>query len=83
MNDFFMVTAFIGLAAAGLAPRKNLRTGGIVYWTSTLIVCVSVLLMAYPPDWKSGIAMSAFAGCAITAVAYVDTPPFIKIGGRT
>jgi hypothetical protein len=41
-----------------------------------------VFFMAYPPNWKSGIAMSAFVGCAITLVAYMYTP-FIKLRGRT
>lgn len=81
MSDVYMVTAFVGLAAAVLAPRKNLRTGRRVFWGGTLIACVSVFLMAYPPDWKSGIGMSLLVACAMAFIAYANTP-FLRIRGR-
>jgi hypothetical protein len=37
--------------------------------------------MAYPPDWRSGIAMSLFAACAMAFIAYANTP-FLKVRGR-
>jgi len=82
MNDFFMVTAFIGLAAAFLARLMNPRTGRLVFWTATGVTCISVFLMAYPPNWSSGLLMSVGIGCAITVAAYVNTE-FIVIGGKT
>ncbi|RAV15158.1 hypothetical protein DQP55_07285 [Mycolicibacterium sp. GF69] len=82
MNDFFMATAFAGLGAAIIAGWLPLRIGRIVYWSGAVVTTVSVFLMAYPPDWKSGLLMSVFAACAMTGVAYVHTE-FISIGGRT
>jgi hypothetical protein len=82
MNDFFMLTAFAGLAAAVLAPRQKPRTGRIVFWTGAVVACLSVFLMAYPHDWQSGIAMSLFVACATVVVAYVNTE-FISIRGKT
>ncbi|UUO02485.1 hypothetical protein M4D79_03130 [Mycolicibacterium novocastrense] len=81
MNDFFMFVAFGGLAAAIIAGWLPLNIGRIVYWTGAVVTTVSVFLMVYPPDWKSGILMALFAGCAVTGVAYVYTK-FISIGGK-
>jgi hypothetical protein len=82
MSDAFMILAFVGLVIVALAPRKYLRVGRAIYWAGTLVVCTSVFFMAFPPNWRSGLSMALCAGCAITAVAYVNTP-FIKIRGRT
>ncbi|KUI05828.1 hypothetical protein [Mycobacterium sp. IS-3022] len=82
MNDFFMATAFVGLGAAIIAGWLPLRIGRILYWSGAGITTMSVFLMAYPPDWKSGLLMSVFAACAVTGLAYVNTE-FISIGGRT
>jgi hypothetical protein len=76
-----MVGAFVGLAGAMVAPRTNLRAGRLVYWSGTLVASVCVFLMAYPPDWRSGITMSIFAGGAMIFIAYANTP-FLKLRGR-
>jgi hypothetical protein len=82
MNDLFTVTAFAGLAAAFSARLMNPRAGRIVFWTATAVTCISVFLMAYPPNWSSGLLMSLGIGCAIIVAAYFNTE-FIVIGGKT
>ncbi|MGE2688243.1 hypothetical protein [Mycolicibacterium pulveris] len=82
MTDIFMLVAFGGLAAAIIAPRLNARVGRITYWSGALAACLATFLMGVPDDWRSGIAMSLFVGCAVVAVAYVYTD-FIVIGGKT
>lgn len=82
MNDLFMVVAFIGLAAVFSARLMNPRTGRAVFWIATIVTCVSVFLMAYPPDWGSGLLMSLGIGCVIIIAAYINTE-FIVIGGKT
>ncbi|KUI04166.1 hypothetical protein AU189_16120 [Mycolicibacterium acapulense] len=82
MKDFFMLTAFGGLAAAILAGWLPPDIGRIVYWTGAVVTTVSVFLMAYPPDWQEGLLMALFALGAITFVAYFWTR-FISIRGKT
>ena len=82
MNDLFMVIAFVGLAAVFSARLMNPRTGRIVFWAATSATCVCVFLMAYPPDWRSGLLMAVGIGCLIMIAAYVNTE-FIVVGGKT
>ncbi|OBG15829.1 hypothetical protein A5765_08795 [Mycolicibacterium celeriflavum] len=82
MNDLFMVIAFVGLAAVFSARLMNPRTGRPVFWTATVVTCVSTFLMAYPPNWSSGLLMSMGIGCLIIIAAYLNTE-FIVIRGKT
>ena len=82
MNDLFMVIAFVGLAAVFSARLMNPRTGRAVFWTATIVTCLSVFLMAYPPNWGSGLLMSLGIGCLIIIAAYINTE-LIVIGGKT
>lgn len=82
MNDVFTVISFVGLAAVFAARLMKPRTGRTVFWVATTVTCVSVFLMAYPPDWVSGLSMAFGVGCLIIIAAYINTE-FIVIRGKT
>ncbi|OBB44662.1 hypothetical protein [Mycobacterium sp. 852002-51961_SCH5331710] len=82
MNDLFTVIAFLGLAAIFAARLMKPRTGRIVFWAATTITCVSAFLMAYPPDWSTGLLMAFGIGCLIIVAAYINTE-FIVVRGKT
>ena len=42
---------------------------------------VSAFFIAYPPDWKSGLGLSAFVAAMMLFTAFFTTP-YLKIGGK-
>jgi hypothetical protein len=81
VNIFFIVAGAIGLLLTVLAPSKNRRTGRRVFWVGFLIAVSSAFFIAYPPDWRSGISLSLFAGGMIVFTAYRYSP-YIKLRGK-
>jgi hypothetical protein len=81
VNTFFMVTGAIGMLLTLLASSKNRRAGRRAYWGGALLTSISAFFIAYPPDWKSGIAFSGFSCFLMVFTAYHYTP-YIKIRGK-
>lgn len=77
-----MVIAFFGLAGVFAARLINPSAGRAVFWGATIVTCVSVFLMAYPPHWGTGLLMAFGVGCIIVIAAYINTE-LIVIRGKT
>lgn len=78
MLDAAFVSAILGLAAMGLAPRRNIKAGQFTYWAGTLVTAVSAYFVAQPQGWKSALGASAFTCAAAVFIAYAYTP-FLRI----
>jgi MFS family permease len=81
MTIFFIMTAIAGALLPILAPFNNRQAQRRFFWTGLLIATVSAFLVAYPPDWKSGIGLSLFAAFIMLTNAYFSTSN-IKICGK-
>lgn len=81
MNVFPTVLAFVGASLPLLAPRSNRRRARRIFWSGVLIAVISAFFIAYPPDWKSGFALSLLFGGVMVFRAYTSTP-YIKIRGK-
>ena len=63
------------------ASAKNPARGRRLFWSGLAIAVVSAFFIAYPPDWKSGLGLSAFVAAMVLFTAFFTTP-YLKVGGK-
>lgn len=81
MQTFFIMLAVGGALLPILAPMDKHRSGRRLFWCGFLIATLAAFLVAYPPDWKSGILLSLMADTLMLINAYFTTS-YIKVRGK-
>lgn len=63
------------------ASTRNPARGRRLFWSGLAIAVGSAFFIAYPPEWKSGLGLSAFVAAMMLFTAFFTTP-YLKIGGK-
>lgn len=63
------------------ASTKNTARGRRLFWSGLAIAVGSAFFIAYPPDWTSGLGLSAFVAATMLSTAFFTTP-HLKIAGK-
>lgn len=75
------MATFVGLLLPLFASQENDATGRRLFWSGLAIAFASAFFIAYPPDWRSGLGLSAFVAAMMLSTAFFATP-YLKVGGK-
>ncbi|TQR84420.1 hypothetical protein D8S82_22195 [Mycobacterium hodleri] len=76
-----MVATFAGLVLPIFAPRNDIALARRIFWSGVGVAVVSAFFIAFPPDWQSGVQLSALVAFMMLGTAYF-TSPYLKFRGK-
>lgn len=81
MNVPFVIATFLGLLLPIFAPHNDIARARRVFWSGLGVAVVLAFFIAFPPDWKSGVQLSALVAFMMLGTAYF-TSPYLKFNGK-